>query len=1180
MKIKKIEFCDINSLAGEWSIDFESPDFLNSSMFCISGPTGSGKTSILDAICLALYGKTPRQGAIKGEVNEVMTYGTKKCYAKVFFECRGIVYSSRWEQRRAPKSNKLQKYSWMLTNEDTKNVVSSFTNQAEIETEMTRIIGLDFGQFTKSMMLAQGEFNKFLKCNENERAAILEKLTGDEIYRKIAVSVHALYAKSNEAVVEIERKIGDVSLLSEADLEALEEKIKSGSAQKNALATEIEKLERICTWFEQLHEIEKRETDVKKQLTDAEQSKTEFEASDKKLENALRAQEIEATYTELCSIRKNIERMESQLQSDKEKLPNCEESLKNAEETSAAKKSALEKINADYIVNEKIWEQVSSMDADIRNLQKKVTESENAVAKANEEVGATAKKIEELEGSIDKNGKRLEKANDYIRDNAKDEEIESCFSLLKSGTDDWKNEAQNAIDENAALERAKNLLNEFDKAQECKKENLLALQKFLEQHKADAELANALPEMTRCANEMVRHHREAERLQKEMSAKKTLIGNLDGECKCATAALENLKAEKEKIVEEDIPVIVEELRKNLQKGKACPVCGSLEHPACGETCSEVAQIESDANSLNDFADKLRRINEEIEQQHRAFDSASNKKQHEEALLQEFSQKFAEETAAENSAVESLNAALQPWNKTATLENAQEILQKLTLARDEFSKKKQEAENLQATVLSAEVERTKLNGNVESANEKLQKSMDRAAMLSQKIREQFAPWFSDIQLDNVDARLSELDKKSKVWKKAVNEKTNIERELEADKASLESSRENRQQAKNRLADATQMYDGQQRDLNGKRDERRKLFGEKSIDAERENARTQRTTAEREWDAATKQEQQKREVAIQLKNSISRLSKDIEEALPKLESSKSHFAEKLAEKNFADESQFVAATLPEAERKSLQEQKKKIDDSLMAARTSVKNVSDQFEQHQSKRTFTETEDVAKAEKDSQKSKLADLTVNLGAWMEQKKSDAEHRQKFIDMQKLLEQLKAKRSDWEQMQRWFNGNRLENGNGDVFVKFIQTITLKNLLRIANGYLGNMFPRYEMVTEEGTLNIQLIDHDNSDAIRPISNISGGEGFLVSLSLALGISTLASRNVSIDSMFLDEGFGTLDSKMLQETIVVLQKMQKEKGKMLGVITHVELVKNELTTHIEVTPQGGRSILGGAGVRRI
>ena len=125
MKIKKLEFCNVNSLAGEWVVDFESPDFAKSSMYCIVGPTGSGKTSILDAICLGLYGRTPRISTINSGSNEVMTYGTKKCSAKVTFECNGIVYSAHWEQNRKPKSDALQQADWKLTNETTQSVVTT-----------------------------------------------------------------------------------------------------------------------------------------------------------------------------------------------------------------------------------------------------------------------------------------------------------------------------------------------------------------------------------------------------------------------------------------------------------------------------------------------------------------------------------------------------------------------------------------------------------------------------------------------------------------------------------------------------------------------------------------------------------------------------------------------------------------------------------------------------------------------------------------------------------------------------------------------------------------------------------------------------------------------------------------------------------------------------------------------
>ena len=453
------------------------------------------------------------------------------------------------------------------------------------------------------------------------------------------------------------------------------------------------------------------------------------------------------------------------------------------------------------------------------------------------------------------------------------------------------------------------------------------------------------------------------------------------------------------------------------------------------------------------------------------------------------------------------------------------------------------------------------------------------VLSQRIEESLEPWFSNIRMEEVDALLAELEKKNLYWKKAQERKNEVEKYLETDRSNQGQLQERLEQAQSRLDDANSKVEETRKKLSALDAKRKELFGEKSVDDERNKARALRDNAERFANEARLVEQQKRETKVALDKSIADLNTHITETEPKCVILQSQFIENLSSKNFADESEFLAAKLPEAERKSLQQSQKCVEEKLTAAQTSVKNFNDQLAEHQQKRDFSETEDVAKQNRDAVKTQLNECTVNLATWTEQKKSDALLRQKFNDMQAELSALKSKRADWEQMQRWFNGNRLETGNGDVFVKFIQTITLRNLLKIANGYLRDMFPRYEMVTEPNTLNIQLVDHDNSDAVRPIDNISGGEGFLVSLSLALGISTLASRNVRIDSMFLDEGFGTLDTKILQETVVVLQKMQQEKGKLLGVITHVDLVKSELPTHIDVMPNGGHSVLSGAGVER-
>ena len=1174
MKIKKIEFCNINSLAGEWTIDFESPDFANSGMFCISGPTGSGKTSILDAICLGLYGATPRLKAIVGDSNEVMTYGSKNCYAKVTFECRGNLYSACWDQHRAARTNKLQKYSWVLLNETTGSTEASFSKQSEIEATMTRIIGLDFDQFTKSMMLAQGEFNKFLKCKENERAAILEKLTGDSIYRKIAVAVHDLYASANKAVEDVENKIGAVTLLTEEELANLNAKIDDATLQKKSLSENVEWLLFICAWFENLHGIESHLKTAQDELGNAEREKAEFEPNREKLERALRAQEVESSYVEFNSVRERLAHMKTQLGECQKILPDALSELEKASKNCREKQDVFEKSKTEYSANESLWQQVSSLDGDIRNVGTQLKNAESDASKIVTEIGTTQKKIEETGNRISENEKALESVNKYLSENEKDEAIDGMLSLLKSQASEWKAENANVVQSSVTLEEQKKKLQEFDAASEQQMQNLRGLQDYLAEHQADADLVNLLPEMNGYAKDVENYHRESARLQREMESKQNQLASLASEREQAQVNLNALQKDKEIIIQEDIPVVVAELRHNLKPGKPCPVCGSLEHLSCEES----AKIENGADRLNDFAAKLRKINGEMEKVQRQLDSFVTQERNYREVLCESELKLKDEAKNEAASLELLNAKLEPWKFTATLDSVRSILQNLQTLKTTYLQKKESADVLQNKVNNAAIDRAKLDGELNITAESIKKTQEKLQVLSQKIEESLEPWFSNIRMEEVDALLAELEKKNLYWKKAQERINEVEKYLDTDRSNQGQLKEGLEQAQSRLDDANSKVEESRKNLSALDAKRKELFGEKSVDEERKNARERRDNAERFANEARLVEQQKRETKVALDKSIADLNTHIAETEPKLAGLQTLFLENLTSKNFADEQEFLAAKLPESERKSLQQSQKRIEEKLTAAQTSVKNFNDQLVEHQQKRNFEESEDVAKQNRDTVKTQLNECTVNLATWTEQRKNDAQLRQKFNDMQAELSALKSKRADWEQMQRWFNGNRLETGNGDVFVKFIQTITLRNLLKIANGYLRDMFPRYEMVTEPNTLNIQLVDHDNSDAVRPIDNISGGEGFLVSLSLALGISTLASRNVRIDSMFLDEGFGTLDSKMLQETVIVLQKMQQEKGKLLGVITHVDLVKSELPTHIEVTPNGGHSVLSGAGVK--
>jgi exonuclease SbcC len=191
MRILHVRFENINSLAGKWEVDFTNKEFVENGLFSIVGPTGSGKSSILDAITLGLYGQTPRQKNVRSN-NEIMTYGTANCSAIVTFEVNGVIYRSYFEQKRA--RGKIdgqlqgQKLSLYKIKED--ETEESLTDKnTETTKKIEELIGLDYEQFTKAVMLPQGAFSRFLTSDNDDRAKILEQLSGSGKYREYSKKV-------------------------------------------------------------------------------------------------------------------------------------------------------------------------------------------------------------------------------------------------------------------------------------------------------------------------------------------------------------------------------------------------------------------------------------------------------------------------------------------------------------------------------------------------------------------------------------------------------------------------------------------------------------------------------------------------------------------------------------------------------------------------------------------------------------------------------------------------------------------------------------------------------------------------------------------------------------------------------------------------------------------------------
>ncbi|MEM9836213.1 MAG: AAA family ATPase, partial [Bacteroidota bacterium] len=229
MKILKLTLENLNSLRGRHEINFAEPPLSNTGLFAIVGDTGAGKTTLLDAITLALYGRIDRDPTTKGAGKEVMSWGTGTCFAELEYQTPGGTYRSRWERRRAHNKpgGKLQAAERAISQFDPQknSWVYLETKLSEVDRITPDIVGLDYNRFTRSVMLTQGEFARFLKANEKDRAALLESITGTEIYRNLSIAAYHRHKLAQEELLDLQQQLGQLALLTATEKEVLAERV-------------------------------------------------------------------------------------------------------------------------------------------------------------------------------------------------------------------------------------------------------------------------------------------------------------------------------------------------------------------------------------------------------------------------------------------------------------------------------------------------------------------------------------------------------------------------------------------------------------------------------------------------------------------------------------------------------------------------------------------------------------------------------------------------------------------------------------------------------------------------------------------------------------------------------------------------------------------------------------------
>ncbi|MDO5104927.1 AAA family ATPase [Capnocytophaga sp.] len=1084
MKILKLNFKNINSLAGENEIDFTQSVFTYDGLFAITGKTGSGKSSILDAITLALYGKTPRL-EVSGTENEVMTKGKNDCYSEVIFEANKKIWKTSWKQERN-RNGKLKPVNRMIADEQN-NIIADQIRSCD--TKIVAIIGLTFEQFTKVILLAQGSFAAFLQADKNDKGALLEQITGTEIYGEISRKVFERNRNEKEKLSLINAELQSIKMLSAEEKQRLITDIETIKKQTEQTTYELEQLEIARKWLHDVRHLENQINQIHEKLpilqAQATQANIVFEQQYEILQNLKKQQaqqepifkqvrELDTKISEkekmLAPISNSILELEKEHQILAATLTNQTSQLEKLQKVLTEKQNWLhkhhmyEQLTREFSVIEKEHQLLIATENEIDDFTKQITSLQNEV---------TSKKADFQKSSSDFNIKNNELE-------LKIQELESQKSALKTLLNGKEiSELQSEKEKISALGvQLKNWL-EIENQIEINKREILD---FTDKDNAFETTLEQLSEKLQSDKETLKHiDNQIDLLNKNIQL---------------TLKIQSLDAH----------------RKQLKHGEACPLCGALEHPF----------MEKGTPEINDNETKLASLKEK----HLFF--LNNIQENEKKLTKTLSDK-------ENNLI----------NKDKQEKKIQE-----------FGFKQNEIEN--------DIKRHPINFSFPTGDDKSEKLN---VILSEK-RNHFKTLNSLIESANqLEKQISYL------------------RDTEI--ITLQNERDNALNAKNKSETEQKLAEQQLsqkqlliNSLQTKQETQKNAFLEKIKQYDTENIESLKNYVTL-WN---ENKQQTENITLQITN----LTSDIAINNKSLENNSSFLKNKQNEKELitAEKEKLThsrnlifGSKSVEAEENHLKNLLEKSETAKTKTEKAKNDANTEFERHKAIAHEKQTE--LSALKTQQITTLTEEEL-LDSFQEKKRLYADLSQKVGACEQTLKlndenikQNETKRNEKEKQEaiyhKWSSLNELIGASdGKKYRNFAQALTFEHLISLANQQLQKMSERYllKRSNDNGANPFELlvIDKFQNDQQRTAQNLSGGEKFVVSLALALGLASMASKNMEINTMFIDEGFGTLDTDYLDVALSALSNLQSE-GKIIGVISHLSELKERIATHIEVISTG-------------
>ena len=1221
MKLLKIRLKNLNSFKSEVDLNFEGNPLNDASLLAITGPTGSGKTTLLDALCVALYNKTPRLGG-KGSRSAVnlLRQGASEGFSEVLFEANGNRYLSEWTVKRNKKGSLTP--SAKLIYADTEKLITGrltprrnaeALEDMSVEGAVSKILGLDFSAFNRSVMLAQGEFAAFLKAEPEKKREILEATTGMDLYEQLKDALNEKMKDVEAAYNQSESELNVVPFVSQEEIDSTQELLTKLSRELEQLSAEKEKIS-------QAKDLETKRVQTHEQLLIAENEqkklfaqKKEIEILENEIASARRAANIRAELDAFESEKSNLNRADrtvktvqktlktSQGEYEQSKIlfENADRDLQKAREESKERMAILDAAREEEIQVESQLDQAKGKLKEIEGAEETIAELEKLLDSKSDEKTL-------LEGQREKDDK-------FLRENPLPDNSERLFaeasatvstlkgmertSQEKSKAHTNRLSARNKLQENLqSLKKERQALQDVQtKSEESLRQAEDKLNSLLERgneedwqrRKDDAQqlqdVANSYENANRALHELqtqARENRETlETVEKALDDIEKTLAVQSKELERAEESIKRYEAEERyALISNQIVVLRKE---HLTNGKPCPVCGAIEHPwAEKEELEQEKLIQEASTNLANARKELKKL----QQESRRLEQQKTRQETNKAKLQQDLQKAQDEIVRLKLEIE---GAMAQWSEVYPDE---EISSKL------ISFKIRQADAYLREINAANIDKTDAQNNLNLLNQKLQSNQrdissaenqlndieqeiqtlaGEIGQLTQEIAQAKVQFWELLpeefratpspalprprgREESPEAGLKKFDRRISAVKQCHERLGKNRPILQGLITSIEENEKNLTGEKARLENLRFQANQYQRRANEFLDSARAKTGGLKADVARRNLQTDLESKEKERNDLLENLQRDENRLTEAKTSLTEANERLEESRKRFNEVEMKYTQALQQANFAS---------PEEHREAFRNSGWIEENSLLVEkyRKDVHAVEQQIENLQ--QTFAskpfDSEELGRIQKAER-----EIETSIAEKIEQRGECAQKINQFQQYLKIreqravnLEKAQKERDRWGKLRNCMPANELR----DFALKSMFDL----MVHFANKQLDDITNhRYELKVKD-MREMVVIDRWNAGEERPVETLSGGESFLTSLSLALALSELSKGRTQLDSLFLDEGFGTLDTETLDIALSALESLQLS-GTNIVVISHIGELTRRIPVRIAVKRMGDGS----------